>query len=182
MNILNYSQGLSNFGVSLHSRIVNLLLVEIENAVIDGRIRSQSGKHSIFDFIKEILGKKTEREVWKRFTADFPVVVTFCDFIPFVQKSGRTGRPAPATNTTGLLYIAYFADCDYSHKLRSASASYFAADPMSSTPQIAAPAYTAPTFTYPVAQLKAIANYCTLAYTKAAIRRDYVEGLHYVVV
>jgi hypothetical protein len=48
--------------------------------------------------------------------------------------------------------------------------------------QLAAPAYTAPTFSYPIAQLQAIANYCTLAYTKAAIRRDYVEGLHYVMV
>jgi phage regulator Rha-like protein len=48
--------------------------------------------------------------------------------------------------------------------------------------QFTAPSHTAPTFTYPVAQLKAIANYCTFAYTKAAIRRDYVEGLHFVMV
>jgi hypothetical protein len=48
--------------------------------------------------------------------------------------------------------------------------------------QFTAPSHTAPTFNYPVAQLKAIANYCTLAYTKAAIRRDYVEGLHFVMV
>jgi len=48
--------------------------------------------------------------------------------------------------------------------------------------QFTAPSHTAPTFSYPVAQLRAIANYCTLAYTKATIRRDYVEGLHYVVV
>ncbi len=47
--------------------------------------------------------------------------------------------------------------------------------------QFTAPSHTAPTFSYPVSQLREVANYCTLAYTKAAIRRDYVEGLHYVI-
>jgi hypothetical protein len=48
--------------------------------------------------------------------------------------------------------------------------------------QFTAPAYTAPTFSYPVSQLKAIAHYCTIADTNGVIHRDYVEGLHYLMV
>ena len=44
--------------------------------------------------------------------------------------------------------------------------------------QFTAPSHTAPTFTYPAAQLQAIAGYASLSYTKAAIRRDFVECLH----
>jgi hypothetical protein len=46
--------------------------------------------------------------------------------------------------------------------------------------QYAAPSHTAPAFNYPAAQLQAIAGYASLSYTKAAIRRDFVCGLHYL--
>lgn len=46
--------------------------------------------------------------------------------------------------------------------------------------QYAAPSHTAPAFTYPAAQLQAIAGYASLSYTKTAIRRDFVCGLHYL--
>ena len=133
--ILDQSAQLENFGVSLHRAIINNLIIEVENAIADGRIRSANGRHSVYDFIREVLQKKTEREVWKRFTADFPVVVTFCDEYIFLQKDKAKGfKLTPITDLNGLIYIAYFANCDFSHSLRASSAAYFAADRQNTQP------------------------------------------------
>jgi hypothetical protein len=128
MESLAFQSELGNFGISLHKRIVESLIAEIELAIADGRIRSQDGLYSVFDFIREILGKLAERKVWQRFLENNPECVTFCHAIIFEQKGPGRKQETPATSTIGLLYIAYIADCSYSFQLRSASASYFAAD------------------------------------------------------
>jgi hypothetical protein len=128
-NNIVYQSQLDNFGVSLHRAIVNQLIGEIESAIADGRIRSADGKHSVYDFIREILEKKTERQVWKRFVTDFPACVTFCDANTFPEKDkAKASKKTPTTDTGGLIYIAYFANCNFSHNLRASSAAYFAAD------------------------------------------------------
>jgi len=129
MNILDQRNQLNQFGITLHSRIVGILVDRIEAAIADGRIRTENGKHSIFDFIREILGQKSEREVWKRLCDNDPQTVTICDGLKFDRKNDRKGNiESPATDTVGLLYIAYQASCDFSQQLRSASAAHFAAD------------------------------------------------------
>lgn len=125
MDILSLESELSNFGVSLHKRIVEVLIGEIEAAIADGRIRSQNGEGSVFDFIREILKQKSERKVFERFAKNAPEVVTFCHNLKF-EGSGQ--RETPVTDLRGFIHMAYLANCDYSQKLRSASASYFAAD------------------------------------------------------
>lgn len=141
MNILRQRQELNNFGVSLHSRIVGLLINQIETAITDGRIRSVDQLYSIFDFIREILGLKSEREVWRRYITSDSNVVTICDNVQFLRSDGELNRESPATDMTGLLYIAYMANCEFSIALRSASASHFIADRKTSivTPTVAAP-------------------------------------------
>lgn len=134
MDILRHRTDLSKRGITLHSRIVGLLVDQIERAIEFSEIRC--GRHpetgrqlfSVYDFIRVILELKSEKEVWKRLQLNIPDVITFCDLISFVQESGRSGRLSPATDLVGFLHIAYIANCDFSSKLRSASAAHFAAD------------------------------------------------------
>lgn len=134
MDILRHRTDLSKRGITLHSRIVGLLVDQIERAIEMSEIRCgwhpETGRQlfSVYDFIRVILELKTEREVWKRLTANIPSIVTFCDYVPFDQKTGYAGKASPATDLVGFLHIAYIANCEFSAKLRSASAAHFAAD------------------------------------------------------
>lgn len=134
MDILRHRTDLSKRGITLHSRIVGLLVDQVERAIEMSEIRCgwhpETGRQlfSVYDFIRVILELKTEREVWKRLTANIPTIVTFCDYVPFDQKTGYAGKASPATDLVGFLHIAYIANCDFSSKLRSASAAHFAAD------------------------------------------------------
>jgi hypothetical protein len=136
MESLTFQSELGNFGISLHKRIVESLIAEIESAIADGRIRSQDGRHSVFDFIREILGKKNSRNFWARLTISVPNCVAICDAIIFKQEGPGRPQETLATDLAGLLVVAYLADCRYSQQLRSASASYFAADRNSVTPPV----------------------------------------------
>jgi hypothetical protein len=127
MNILNHRQDLNKLGISLHSRIVGLLVGQIEEAIADGRIRSEDGKHSIFDFIEVFLDKKNPRQVFSELqNADH--VVRKMDNMKFIRSDGRLNRESPATDLVGLLYIGYTANSEFSVTLRSASAAHFASD------------------------------------------------------
>lgn len=132
MNILNHRQDLNKLGISLHSRIVGILVDQIEEAICEGYIRVEyvDGKEwfSIYDFVRVILVLKSEWIVWKRFIEGDSDIPTFCTLISFTQESGRKSQKSPATNFTGLLYIAYLANCDFSKQLRKASAAHFASD------------------------------------------------------
>ena len=124
-DIVALNQELNTFGISLHKRTIEVLIREIEDAITKGSIRSKDDQYSIFDFIREVLKIKSEREAWKRFIENDPNVVAFCDSIPFVQKSGRKGRATPITGLAELVYISYMASCEYSQQLRRSSALYF---------------------------------------------------------
>jgi hypothetical protein len=113
---------LNGFGISLHKRSVEVLIWEIEEAIADGRIRSHENQHSVFDFIRIVLVMKSERKVWERFVNNCPEVVRFCHNFKF---EGAGQRETPVTDLMGLVFIAYLGSCEYSEKLRSASAAYF---------------------------------------------------------
>lgn len=125
-DIVRIQSELSNFGISLHQRTVEVLIGEIEQAIADGRIRSKNGKHSIFNFIRVILNQKSEYESWKRFVSQDPDTLTFCEGVKFDRKDGKLANTeSPATDLFGLVYIAYMSSGEYSQQLRRSSASYF---------------------------------------------------------
>lgn len=130
MDIIKHSNEIGKHGITLHTRVLGILLDEIETAIAENRIRSESTYtwFSAFDFVREVLMLKTEREVWKRLTESDPTIVTFCDYWFFEDKLGRKLKSTPAVTFTGLIYIAYLANCEYSRKLRTASAAHIAAD------------------------------------------------------
>ena len=110
MNIIEHRNQLNNYGVTLHSRIVGVLVDRIETAIASGTIRSQNSKHSIFDFIRIILMVKNERDAWKRLCANDPHTVAICDSVKFDRTDGKAANlESPATDIVGLLYIAYQA-------------------------------------------------------------------------
>lgn len=156
MNILNQRQELNNFGISLHSRIVGVLINQVEVAIADGRIRSAGELYSVFDFIREILGLKSERKVWERFVVGDSNVVTFCHNVQFIRSDGELNRESPATGMTGLLYIAYLANCEFSKTLRTASAAHFAADRQ--TPIVELTPIAVPTEELEISQFAHLAN------------------------
>lgn len=133
MNIIDHRNQLNNYGVTLHSRIVGILVDRIESAIAHGNIRSQfvdgQKKLSVFDFMRAILLIKAERKVWQRMCDSDPQTVTLCHSVKFDRTDGKaTNLGSPATDIVGLLYIGYQSSSDFSHQLRSASASHFAAD------------------------------------------------------
>ncbi|MFS8120393.1 MAG: hypothetical protein ACMG55_18180 [Microcoleus sp.] len=187
-NILDQSAHLEIFGVSLHRAIVNNLIGEIKTAIADGRIRSADGRHSVYDFIREILGKKTERQVWKRFVVDFPAIVTFCDDSNFPRLDGRMGKgkKTPTSDLNGLVYIGYFANCDFSHQLRASSAAYFAADRQQQPPAritentIAQLEKALDSFPNTLDKVWKTSGIVNKSQVKKAIVRDFVEERDYV--
>lgn len=133
MNIIEHRNQLNNYGVTLHSRIVGILVDRIESAIERGDIRSQfvdgQDKLSVYDFMRVILMVKSEREVWKRLCDNDSQTVTICDGLKFDRSNNRAGNAeTPATGMAGLLYIAYQANSEFSHQLRSSSAAHFVAD------------------------------------------------------
>ena len=206
MSILRHSEQLGNFGISLHSRIVESLVTQIEDAIEMGLIRcslptdDRPQLFSVFDFIRVILEIKSEREVWKRLTEGDPQTVTICDSLKFDRSNNRKGNAeSPATNLTGLIYIAYMANSEFSHKLRASSAAYFAADrrpvvaPVQVEQEVAAASSDIVTdprnvafndrllrFPHPLAELQQVTGITCLQYITKAVKRDFVEGVDYV--
>lgn len=183
---IKFEQQLNGFGISLHRAIINQLIGEIEAAISEGRIRSKDERYSVYDFIREILRKKSERETWKRFTEEFPAVVTFCDIWQF---PGERQRKTPVTDFAGCLYIGYFANCEFSHNLRASSASHFAGERQSS-PQpnqveqlersLEATKTALQGYPYTLEKLWRDSGIVNKSQVKGAILRDFVEGRDYI--
>lgn len=103
MESLAYQSELGNFGISLHGRIIDALISEIENAIADGRIRSQDGKHSVFDFIREILKRKNERSTWAGLLKKDPIIASKCSIFQF---EGAGQRETTVADINVLIEIA----------------------------------------------------------------------------
>lgn len=128
MSNINVTE-LATFGISLHKAILNNLIEEVEQAIEQGKIRSQDGKHSVYDFLTVFLEAKSVREVWKRFVANDPETVTFCDSLKFNRSNNRAGNiESPATSMIGLIYIAYTGSSKFSKNLRRSSAILIASE------------------------------------------------------
>lgn len=134
MDILRHRTDLSKRGITLHSRIVGVLVGQIERAIEMSEIRCgwhpETGRQlfSVYDFIRVILGLKSEWIVYRRLADKVLDLRTTCPNVAFDQKTGYAGKESPATDMVGLLYIAYMGNCEFSHSLRIASAAHFAAD------------------------------------------------------
>lgn len=105
-NSASFEQQLNSFGISLHQAIINQLIGEIESAISNGAIRSNDGRHSVYDFIREILGKKSAIQVWSRLSVSLSKDI----LILYEGKSylqGNRRRQTPTTNMLGLLIIAH---------------------------------------------------------------------------
>lgn len=189
MNNTSFEQQLSGFGISLHRAIIDQLIGEIELAVAEGRIRSQEEQCSVYDFIREILGKKTEWEVWKRFCIEFPeVALTFCDANNFL--TGKRRRQTPTTDILGLLYIAYTMNSEFSHNLRVSSARLILSErqsapvnsnPVESLERSLKAAHTAlNSYPFTLDKLWRDSGIVNKSQVKGAILRDFVEGRDYI--
>lgn len=195
MSILRHSEQLGNFGISLHSRIVESLVTQIEDAIEMGLIRcSQPTQHrpqlfSVYDFIRVILRITGERKAWKRLAESDNTLVAFCHYVSFDTKAGYKAQPSPATDLTGFIYMAYMTNCNFSYKLRASSAAYFAADrrpvvaPVQVEPQVAADVVADPdnmTFNRTLTELYEISGIKSRYYLAAAVKRDFDLGIDYV--
>ena len=89
------------------------------------RIREQDGYWSVYDVIRVLGGKKNPRDVWNRLVEQYSDVVGKCDFIPFIQKSGRRGRKTPVANKQVLLEIIGLLPGQVGNKYREESAKLF---------------------------------------------------------
>lgn len=125
-NIVAYQERLNSFGVSLHRRILDQLVGQVESAIAEGRIRSCEGKHSIFDFLREILERKNPYDVWKNFQNQDQDSILVSASIKFPGESQT--KTTPVTDFVGLFYLAYMANCPFSQQLRQSSAILIAKD------------------------------------------------------
>jgi len=124
-NILD--QKLQGFGVSLHQSILGQLVGQIETAIASGEIRSQEGMYSVYDFIRVFSGNRNASQSWKDFVAADQIIIRLTDVVKFAGARGRSYE-SPATDMTGLIYIAYMGQGQFSHQLRSSSAVLLAKD------------------------------------------------------
>lgn len=132
-DIVAYQSELNSFGISLHRAILDQLAVKVEDAIEDGRIRSQDGKHSVYDFIREILQIKNPWRTWKGFQdVDGDLILRFCS-IRFSDESQT--KTTPVTDFVGLFYLAYMANCPFSQQLRQSSAILIAKERESDKPK-----------------------------------------------
>jgi hypothetical protein len=187
-----FEQQLNSFGISLHQAIINQLIGEIESAINDGVIRSTGDKYSIYDFIREILGKTGERKAWKRFTDEFPeVTVAFCHSVKLARTDGKKANlSTPATDMLGLLYIAYTINSEFSHNLRVSSARLILADRQSSPQSIntvehlerslEATREALQNYPYTLEKLWKDSGIVNKSQVKSAIIRDFVEIRDYI--
>jgi hypothetical protein len=187
-----FEQQLSSFGISLHQAIINQLIGEIELAINDGVIRSTGDKHSIYDFIREILGKTGERKAWKRFTEEFPdVTVALSHSVKLARKDGKKANiESPVTDIFGLLYIAYTMDSEFSHNLRVSSARLVFSERQSSPKPIntvehlerslEATREALQNYPYTLEKLWKDSGIVNKSQVKGAIIRDFLEGRDYI--
>jgi phage anti-repressor protein len=114
------------------------------------------------------------------------VLVEGVDFCSDVSQSPTDGRPSDDFLLTidGFKHFCLLAETEEGRNIRQYFIDIERAYRLQLERQLeglyAAPSHTTPTFDYPAAQLQAIAGYASLSYTKAAIRRDFVVGIHYL--
>lgn len=190
-NSAAFETQLNAFGISLHRAIINQLIGQIEQAVKDGKIRSQNGIYSVLDFIREILDKKNARDGWKRLTNNVPSTVGFCDSVKFPRKDGKQANAfSPGTDMAGLIWIAYVSESEFSFNLRTSSSQLILADRQNS-PQSVNPveelersleaAHTAlDCFPFTVEKLWRDSGIVNKSQVKGAILRDFLEGRDYI--
>ena len=132
-----------NFHPKLKVEISADKLKALVNAIVElsskGEIRQGIEKgiqvYSIFDTIANAVGKKSQREVWKRVSDKYPEVVTICDNYQF---PGKGQRKTPVTDLVGLIEIVWVLPGEFSAKLRRLGAEIIA----EIIPQLAANANT----------------------------------------
>jgi hypothetical protein len=78
----------------------NLIIAELHGSKIR---RTDDGRFSVYDLIRVAGGKKSEREVWKRITEQFPECVTKCDAVEL--GTGQAKKLTPVANSENCLYI-----------------------------------------------------------------------------
>ena len=91
-------------------------------------------------------------------------------------------RRFPITDLNGLIYIAYFANCDFSHSLRASSAAYFAADRQNTQPTatVAQLENALDNFPNTLEKLWKVSGIVNKSQVKQAILRDFVENRDYI--
>ena len=88
----------------------------------DGKVRvTEDGRYSVFDVIA-FCGKKSQHEVWKRLTAQFPELLTYCEQYKF-PGPGRGG--SPVTGREGILQIIGLLPGAIGQKYRAEAAKVF---------------------------------------------------------
>lgn len=89
-------------------------------------IREVDGLFSVYDIIRVIGGQKSEREVWKRLSKEFPDIVTKCDSVKFPRKDGKKANvTSPACNRQVALEIIGLLPGQVGKKYREESAKLF---------------------------------------------------------
>lgn len=190
MDILDYGTELSKFGISLHRRVVGVLIGQIINAFEDGDIRTDDGLHSIYDFIGFILRKKNPRQVFSDLKDSDRCVREMDTTIKFDRRDGRKGKEdSPVTDMVGLLYLAYMISSDFSQNLRSSSAAYFVAEykdnsalqqqsiKLESIVEDSGVAYPRT-----LIEIFEISGITSRPYIRRAVERDFEVGVDYLIV
>jgi len=117
------------FGVSLHQAVLKQLIGQIEDAIADGSIRSQDGKHSVYDFLKMFFGNKNTTQTWKDLIEVDSGILRFTEVTKYTRVDGRDGfQETPSSGMAGLIYLAYMGRSRFSQELRRSSAALLAAD------------------------------------------------------
>lgn len=132
-----------------------------------------------FDDVWQGVGYSTKQKALERLIATHTEGL---DFLTLGLKSSTGGRPRASIGLTVDSFKSFcmVAETEEGRKVRQYFIQIEKAYRTQLEAQFQAPAHTAPAFNYPAAQLQAIAGYASLSYTKTAIRRDFVVGLHYL--
>lgn len=121
----NFTQDLQTFGISLHRAILDNLIGEIDSAIVDGKIRSKDGQHSVIDFIRVVLKvANASRAFAKLRNAGMDSVVQF----GITEFADKGNKPTPVSDMVGLIYIAFVSSGEYCEGLRRSSAALIYAE------------------------------------------------------
>ncbi len=124
LSAVEYQVALRRVNVSLPLSLIEELLDLLSQLKDSGKVRQTvDGQSSVLDFIENVVGKKTGREVWKRLQDKHSHKVTFCDLIKFPRKDGKiSAYQTPVATNLGMLVIAYLLPGELGDRLRLASA------------------------------------------------------------
>lgn len=174
------------FGISLHKAVLQSLVGQIEKAIEDGDIRSESGMHSVYDFVRVVLGRKNPWDVWKSFDESMDSSILGFSSIQFQSASqpGGKSKVTPVGDTAALIYFAYIVNCDFSHKLRVSSAALLAADykaKFGGAPEVKEGDRPVSHFPIPLSYLHEASGIVKKSQVKDALFRNFNAFEHWVV-